>query len=74
MLKMRSMDIPSEARAIETQLKAAGITIQSVLNSASLDRSTWTRWKKGAFTPRLSSWLALQREADRMLAERKIRG
>ena len=54
------MDIPTEIRAIETAAKQRGLNIQSILDEAGIDRSTWTRWKSGVTKPRLENWMAVK--------------
>lgn len=61
------MHIPSEVLAIEGRLKAAGVPVQSLLEAAEVDRSTWTRWKSGSFQPRLSKWFDVAAAAERLL-------
>ncbi len=69
---MRSMDIPAEAKSLEVRVKEAGLRIQPILDEAQLDRSTWTRWKQGALTPRLDTWMAVQTAANNALSTRII--
>lgn len=54
------MDITAEINDIEAAARQRGESIQSVLDRAGLDRSTWTRWKSGATKPRLESWMAVK--------------
>lgn len=63
------MHIPTEAKAIETRLKKAKVPVQLLLETAAVDRSTWTRWKAGSFQPRLSKWFDVTAAADRLLGE-----
>jgi predicted transcriptional regulator len=39
---------------IESRAKAAGVTIGALCKTASVDRSTFTRWKQGTSDPKLS--------------------
>ena len=44
------------AREIERGLDEQGISVGRFIRLAQIDRSTWTRWKNGSFTPRLTTW------------------
>jgi len=62
-------DIPSHCKTREAQLEAAGIHIQTVLDSVNVDRSTWTGWKNRNVLPRLSKLRQVDEAIDRALAE-----
>lgn len=48
--------VVTDIKEIEARLKEAGVPVEAMLANAGVDRSTWTRWKAGAFSPRLSKW------------------
>lgn len=64
------MDVKAEVRSLEDRLKKSGLGVQPLLDAAGVDRSTWGRWKSGTFSPRLSKWLSVTAEAERLLRER----
>jgi hypothetical protein len=64
------MDTPKQqVLALESRLKSVGVRIDDVLAAAKVDRSTWTRWKQGKLTPKLTSWQRLQAAVDERLQD-----
>ena len=51
-----SFDIP----ALETRIKAAGLSIDQFCDRASVDRATWQRWKAGTTKPLWETWMRVQ--------------
>lgn len=66
------MAFPDEIKALETELNAAGVSVDALLVRASVDRSSWTRWKKGSFRPRMDSWAKVQAAAKEMIPNRAV--
>lgn len=60
------MQIVARIRAIEVGLKDAGVPLSSLFREASIDRSTWTRWRSGTTGPRLTNWLAIEAAASKL--------
>jgi hypothetical protein len=44
------MSLSDDIKDIERSLREAGANLDSVLQAAKVDRSTWTRWKNGSIT------------------------
>lgn len=42
------MTLQTEIATLEGDLRDAGVSLDIVLSAASVDRSTWTRWKNGS--------------------------
>lgn len=42
------MTLSDEVLATEATLRDAGVSLDEVLATADVDRSTWTRWKNGS--------------------------
>lgn len=53
------MHISAEIRRIELALKAAGVSVETVLAAAHVNRSTWSRWKSEKSSPRMKNWLSV---------------
>lgn len=64
-------DIPSHCRAVEKRLSDAGLHIADVLKTAGVDRSSWTRWKNGKFSPRLTNFQSVEVEVERALSKKR---
>lgn len=47
-ISSRSMKLSDEIKDIEKALKDDGLDLVAILQSARVDRSTWTRWKSGS--------------------------
>lgn len=63
-------DINAYIKAAEGRIWASGIPLPDFLARAGISRTTWARWKSGAFEPRLS---ALRKVDDALKALPKKR-
>lgn len=61
------MAIKDEITALEAELSAASISVDTFLDRAGVDRSSWTRWKAGSFSPRMDSWAKVQDAARELI-------
>lgn len=50
------MTHPDDIPAMEKALKERGISIDRLCTEASINKSTWTRWKNGVVSPTFRSW------------------
>lgn len=50
------MSISQEVCEIEEDLAKRGWSPDDLCRAASINRSTWTRWKSGAVAPNLATW------------------
>lgn len=65
------MAIPDDIKALEAELSAASISVDAFLEKAGVDRSSWTRWKAGSFSPRMDSWSKVQDAARELIPWRQ---
>lgn len=64
------MSLKDDITALETELKAAGVSIGAVLGAAGVDRSSWTRWKGGTVKgARYDKMVRVQEAARAAIAE-----
>lgn len=68
---MAAMAFKDDLAALEQSLTDAQVSVGDVLAGAGVVRSTWTRWKKGTFGPRLQVWDAVKASADRLISEKQ---
>ena len=68
------MALPDEATEYQRNLKLARITLTSVLSTAEIDASTWSRWRRGKVSPRLDNWRAFTSAAESALAAKSASG
>lgn len=61
------MDLNITIPEIETQLKAAGKTVNELCREAEIDRATWQRWKRRKTQPGLDRWKHVVAQADRLI-------
>ena len=54
------MDIPTETKRIEAQIRAAGFPVAELLRRAKVDVAQWQRWKKGQQDPRVATWTRIE--------------
>ncbi|MFG1184389.1 hypothetical protein [Xanthobacter aminoxidans] len=64
------MTIQHEIASLQARLTEFGISIGEMLAEAHIDRSMWTRWRRGATVPRLDNWYAARDAAERLIAAR----
>jgi hypothetical protein len=60
------MTFSQEIAGIEARLTAAGKTIGDLCEAAAINRTTWTRWKAGLVSPRLTTWNAVQSATEKL--------
>lgn len=58
------MTIPAEITILEARLKLARIPLSRMLRKAGVDRSTWSRWRRGLVDPTVSHWRAALAAVD----------
>lgn len=63
------MQIQDEIRSIEKRLAVRKVPLGVILTVANINRSTWTRWKSGATSPRMNTWSAAQDAAAKVLGK-----
>lgn len=51
---------------IERALEEHGVSVDTLMEAAGINRSTWTRWKSGAYAPRLTKWRDVRAAVDRL--------
>lgn len=61
------MSTIDEILALEKAARAAGFRVADILRAAGVDRSTWTRWRKGVTSPRLDNWKAVNKAVADLL-------
>lgn len=61
------MAFKEQVTSLEAEISGAGVTVDAVLTKAGLDRATWTRWKAGTFSPRMTNWLKVQEAARELI-------
>ncbi len=67
MLKAAHGDGAAKAiRDMEDQLKAAGLSVDDLCQTAPIKRSTWTRWKSQATTQNMETWTRVVEAYDRL--------
>lgn len=47
---------PRDIPKMEAALSARGVSIETLCDSAEIDRTTWWRWREGKVSPRLDAW------------------
>lgn len=53
------MTIPAEINLLEARLKLARVPLARMFRKADIDRSTWSRWRRGKVDPTVSNWRAV---------------
>lgn len=57
---------------IEAQAREIGISVARIAREAKIQRSTIFRWRQGASSPNLDSFLRVSKVIDRIRSERKL--
>lgn len=68
------MSLVSEIRDLEDRLRTVGASLDGVIESAGINRSTWTRWKNGSVQGARYDTIARVRAAAEAAIKTKRRG